>query len=38
MGFNKVDYEMERDLGENPLVWYPAGVQPKQRESGNMID
>jgi GNAT superfamily N-acetyltransferase len=26
MGFNIVTYEMERDLGENPLVWYPEGV------------
>lgn len=26
MGFEKVTYDMERDLGENPLVWYPEGV------------
>ncbi|TFE03588.1 MULTISPECIES: N-acetyltransferase [Jeotgalibacillus] len=26
MGFEKVTYDMERDRGENPLVWYPAGV------------
>lgn len=26
MGFEPVTYEMERDLGENPLVWYPEGV------------
>ncbi|MEW9501407.1 N-acetyltransferase [Jeotgalibacillus marinus] len=26
MGFEKVTYDMERDLGENPLVWYPDGV------------
>ena len=25
-GFTDVDYEVERDLGENPLVWYPEGV------------
>ncbi|MFE8695293.1 N-acetyltransferase [Cytobacillus sp. FJAT-53684] len=27
MGFSTVSYEMERDLGENPLVWYPQGVK-----------
>ncbi len=27
MGFSSVAYEMERDLGENPLVWYPEGVK-----------
>ncbi|HEY4553811.1 MAG TPA: N-acetyltransferase [Bacillaceae bacterium] len=26
MGFEPVTYEMERDFGENPLVWYPEGV------------
>ncbi|MEI5906064.1 N-acetyltransferase [Bacillus spongiae] len=26
MGFESVSYDMERDLGENPLVWYPNGV------------
>ncbi|WP_226644095.1 N-acetyltransferase [Mesobacillus subterraneus] len=26
MGFTPVQYDMERDRGENPLVWYPAGV------------
>ncbi|MBD8068403.1 N-acetyltransferase [Bacillus sp. PS06] len=26
MGFTPVTYDMERDLGENPLVWYPEGV------------
>ncbi|PPA72149.1 N-acetyltransferase [Jeotgalibacillus proteolyticus] len=26
MGFEKVTYDMERDRGENPLVWYPEGV------------
>jgi GNAT superfamily N-acetyltransferase len=26
MNFEQVKYEMERDKGENPLVWYPAGV------------
>ena len=27
LGFSTVSYEMERDLGENPLVWYPQGVK-----------
>ncbi|PLR97393.1 N-acetyltransferase [Bacillus sp. T33-2] len=27
MGFTPVHYEVERDLGENPLVWYPEGVK-----------
>lgn len=26
MGFQPVTYDMQRDLGENPLVWYPEGV------------
>ena len=26
MGFSPVTYDVERDLGENPLVWYPEGV------------
>ncbi|WP_176483736.1 MULTISPECIES: N-acetyltransferase [Bacillus] len=26
MGFTPVTYDVERDLGENPLVWYPEGV------------
>ncbi len=29
MGFTPVSYDMERDLGENPLVWYPEGVKEK---------
>ncbi|WP_170848248.1 N-acetyltransferase [Lentibacillus halodurans] len=29
MGFQKAKYEMERDLGENPLIWMPAGVREK---------
>lgn len=29
MGFTSVEYNMERDLGENPLVWYPKGVEPQ---------
>ncbi|MBG9589316.1 N-acetyltransferase [Cytobacillus firmus] len=27
MGFESVHYDMERDLGENPLAWFPAGVK-----------
>jgi GNAT superfamily N-acetyltransferase len=27
MGFSSVAYDMERDRGENPLVWYPDGVR-----------
>ncbi|MGV2942120.1 N-acetyltransferase [Mesobacillus sp. LC4] len=26
MSFTPVHYDVERDRGENPLVWYPAGV------------
>jgi GNAT superfamily N-acetyltransferase len=26
MGFTTVHYDVERDRGENPLVWYPEGV------------
>ncbi|MFD1735709.1 N-acetyltransferase [Bacillus salitolerans] len=31
MGFQPVTYDMERDLGENPLVWYPEGVKEQVR-------
>ncbi|WP_456279457.1 N-acetyltransferase [Bacillus sp. AK128] len=31
MGFSNVTYDMERDLGENPLVWYPTGVKEQTR-------
>ncbi|KML37159.1 N-acetyltransferase [Cytobacillus firmus] len=27
MEFEPVHYDMERDLGENPLAWFPAGVK-----------
>ncbi|MBP2077537.1 N-acetyltransferase [Oceanobacillus polygoni] len=30
MGFVKAHYEMERDLGENPLIWLPEGVHEKE--------
>src|SRR5699024_12706329 len=32
MGFQKAQYEMERDFGENPFIWLPEGVQEKSRE------
>lgn len=27
MGFEQANYNMERDLGENPLIWMPTGVK-----------
>lgn len=27
MDFHQVKYDMERDLGENPLIWTPKGVK-----------
>lgn len=27
MNFTSVEYDMKRDRGENPLVWYPQGVK-----------
>lgn len=33
MGFLKAHYEMERDLGENPLIWLPEGVKEKEANS-----
>lgn len=30
MGFTPVHYDVDRDRGENPLVWYPAGVTEQQ--------
>lgn len=30
MGFEPVEYNMERDRGENPYVWYPEGVSAQQ--------
>ncbi|WP_226037926.1 N-acetyltransferase [Aquibacillus saliphilus] len=26
MGFEKAKYQVERDLGENPLIWSPDGI------------
>lgn len=31
MEFSNVEYDMERDRGENPLVWYPEGVSAQSR-------
>ena len=33
MGFEPVTYDMERDKGENPLVWYPEGVSEQKGEN-----
>jgi ribosomal protein S18 acetylase RimI-like enzyme len=30
MGFEKVTYDMERDLGQNPLIWLPEGVREQK--------
>lgn len=30
MGFVKATYEMQRDLGENPLIWMPDGIKEKE--------
>lgn len=30
MDFEPVTYNVERDLGENPLVWYPEGVSEQK--------
>ncbi|MFC0524032.1 N-acetyltransferase [Pontibacillus salicampi] len=30
MGFHKAKYDMERDLGSNPLIWTPEGVTEKE--------
>ncbi|GIO26054.1 N-acetyltransferase [Ornithinibacillus bavariensis] len=29
MGFQKAKYEMERDFGQNPLIWLPEGIHEK---------
>ncbi|MRG85505.1 N-acetyltransferase [Salinibacillus xinjiangensis] len=31
MNFQKVHYDVERDLGENPLIWLPEGVEEQDR-------
>jgi hypothetical protein len=30
MDFQKAQYDMERDLGENPLIWLPEGVNEQE--------
>src|SRR5699024_5553169 len=35
MGFQKAQYEMERDLGENPLIWLPKGDKEKDVKENN---
>lgn len=35
MGFSSVQYDMERDLGENPLIWFPAGVKEQSHSQQN---
>jgi GNAT superfamily N-acetyltransferase len=30
MQFENVTYDMDRDLGENPFVWYPEGVKEQK--------
>ncbi|ELK45039.1 N-acetyltransferase [Halobacillus sp. ACCC02827] len=32
MGFQKAHYDVERDLGENPLIWLPSGVEERPAE------
>ncbi|WP_110112935.1 N-acetyltransferase [Bacillus sp. CGMCC 1.16541] len=31
MGFLPVTYDMDRDLGENPLIWLPQGVMEQKQ-------
>lgn len=38
MGFTSVNYDVERDLGENPLVWYPKGVSAQERAQSGTLD
>ncbi|WP_433749475.1 N-acetyltransferase [Falsibacillus pallidus] len=33
MGFEPLTYDVERDLGENPLVWLPEGVSEQKSNS-----
>ncbi|MBD1379916.1 N-acetyltransferase [Metabacillus arenae] len=35
MGFENVKYDVERDKGENPLVWYPNGVTEQHNETAS---
>ena len=38
MEFLKARYDMERDLGENPLIWLPEGVQEKDVQQADQKD
>lgn len=31
LGFKTVNYDTGRDLGENPLIWFPEGYKEKQK-------
>ena len=31
MGFEPLTYDVERDLGENPMVWFPEGVSEQKQ-------
>ncbi|CAG9619818.1 N-acetyltransferase [Sutcliffiella rhizosphaerae] len=33
LGFTSVHYDVHRDLGENPIVWYPEGVSAQDRST-----
>lgn len=33
MDFQKANYDVERDLGENPLIWLPSGVKERDINS-----
>ncbi|WP_170006921.1 N-acetyltransferase [Bacillus fonticola] len=33
MGFQPATYDMERDKGENPLIWFPEGVTEQKANS-----
>ncbi|ALX50503.1 N-acetyltransferase [Lentibacillus amyloliquefaciens] len=35
MDFQKAQYDMERDRGENPLIWMPEGVKEKDTGQSN---
>ncbi|WP_078380998.1 N-acetyltransferase [Sutcliffiella halmapala] len=38
LGFTSVNYDVNRDLGENPLVWYPKGVSAQARPQSSTSD
>ncbi|KHD84686.1 N-acetyltransferase [Heyndrickxia ginsengihumi] len=33
MGFEALSYNVERDLSENPMVWYPTGVKLQEQST-----